>query len=540
MPGVSGTTDATGTDARFNTPVGAGLDSAGNLYVADSGGKTIRKVTPSGVVTTFAGSPGLSGTTDGTGADARFTYPYGIAVDSEDNIYVTDNTKHTIRKITPAGVVTTLAGSPGLSGTTDGLGSDARFKYPTGIAVHGDGTLYVADSNNFTIRTITPEGLVSTLAGVPGVSGSTDGSASTAKFYYPKGIAVDAAKNVYVGDGVNYTIRKITAGVVSTVAGAAGTSGSKDDLGTAARFANTSALALDNDGNLYVTDAPNYTIRKMTVTGNTWMVMTIGGTATVSGTTDGTGGNARFKYPTGIAINNAGDVYIVDQSAHRISVGSCQLAPSLTSEPEALGTAGVWFSYAITASNNPASYDVVGLPPGLSVNTATGLISGTPEAGGDYSVTISASNGGGTATGTLTLSIQNSYSGWKNLHFTPEELADPAISGYAAAPAGDGIANLLKYALNLDPWSPSFAGLPTPGITTVSGTDYLSLTYTPAPLVDDITFLVEVSGDLNTWNSGPGFTLPVDTENPSTVTVQDATPMSSAPRRFIRLKITNP
>ena len=220
LGGGSGSADGTGAAARFASPSGVAVDSAGTVYVADGGNSTIRKITAGGVVTTLAGTAGALGSIDGTGAAARFSSPTGIAVDSAGTVYVADTGNSRIRKITAAGVVTTLAGSPGGSGSTDGTGAAARFYFPMGIAVDSAGTVYVADTGNSTIREITPAGVVTTLAGTAGATGSADGTGAAASFSSPSGVAVDSAGNLYVADRANSTIREIApAGVVTTLAG---------------------------------------------------------------------------------------------------------------------------------------------------------------------------------------------------------------------------------------------------------------------------------------------------------------------------------
>ena len=277
QPGGQGNADGTGSAARFNCPVGVAVDSAGNVFVADYDNYTIRKVTPAGVVTTLAGSAGNGGSADGTGSAARFNQPSGVAVDSAGNVFVADTDNHTIRKVTPAGVVTTLAGSAGASGSTDGTGSAARFDDPEGVAVDSAGNVFVADTDNHTIRKVTPAGVVTTLAGSAGASGSTDGTGSAARFYYPVGVAVDSAGNVFVADTGNHTIRKVTpAGVVTTLAGSAGNSGSADGTGSAARFNDPEGVAVDSAGNVFVADCFNNTIRKVTSAG---VVTTLAGSA---------------------------------------------------------------------------------------------------------------------------------------------------------------------------------------------------------------------------------------------------------------------
>jgi len=313
----SGSADGPASLAGFGGPQGVAVDSAGNVYVADSNNKTIRKVTPAGVVTTLAGLAGSSGSADGTGSAARFYYPASVAVDSAGNVYVADaisnddsNNNNTIRKITPAGVVTTLAGLARSSGSADGTGSATRFFSPQGVAVDSAGNVYVADFRNCTIRKVTPGGVVTTLAGLAGSSGSADGTGSDARFEYPYGVAVDSAGNVYVADTSNSTIRKVTpAGVVTTLAGLAGSSGSANGTGSAARFKNPWGVAVDSAGTVYVADTWNSTIRKVTPGG---VVTTLAGLAGTYGSADGTGSAARFDATYGVAVDNAGNLYVAD------------------------------------------------------------------------------------------------------------------------------------------------------------------------------------------------------------------------------------
>ena len=309
-PGGPGSDDGTGSTAQFNFPYDVAVDSSGNVYVADTYNQTIRKITPAGVVTTLAGLAGSIGSADGTGSAARFWQPYGVAVDSSGNVYVADSGNDTIRKITPAGVVTTLAGLAGAQGSANGTNSAARFWQPYGVAVDSSGNVYVGDQGNDTIRKITPAGVVTTLAGLAGVQGRADGTNSTARFTAPAGVAVDSSGNVYVADYGNNAIRKITpAGVVTTLAGMAGTHGSANGTGSAARFYHPSGVALDDSGNIYVGDTDNDTIRKITPAA---VVTTLAGLAGNPGSSDGTNSVARFNSPRGVGVDSSGNVYVAD------------------------------------------------------------------------------------------------------------------------------------------------------------------------------------------------------------------------------------
>ncbi len=312
--GLVGTTDGSGSAARFNYPYGIALDNAGNAYVADTYNYTIRKVTPSGVVSTWAGVAGSPGSNDGLFTQ-RFNDPSGLAVGSDGYIYVADTGNNTIRKIAPNGRVSTLAGSAGVAGSADGNGTAARFNYPT----------YVADTLNFTIRKITPSGDVSTLAGVAGEFGYADGAGAQATFTYPYGLAVTTSGTVFVADTYNYTIRKILPdGTTSTVAGVRGGSGSNDGNASGARFNAPRGIAVDGAGNVYVADEFSSTIRKLTPDG---MVRTLAGYAGATGSNDGAGSSARFNYAAGVAVSQSGVLYVADTRNQTVRTGTPTDAP---------------------------------------------------------------------------------------------------------------------------------------------------------------------------------------------------------------------
>ena len=312
--GSSGSTNATGTSASFNKPQVVVVDANGNVYVSEYSGNKIRKITPEGVVTTFAGSSS-SGTSNGTGTAARFSRPNGLAIDASRNIYVADEWNHRIRKITPVGVVTTFAGSS--SGSNNGTGTAAQFNYPSGVAVDGSGNIFVCDRSNHLIRKITSAGVVTTFAG-SGSSGNGNGTGTAATFANPTGIAIDANDNLYITEYSNHSVRKITsAGVVTTLAGPVGSTGTWGTInatGTSARFNYPYHIVIDSHGNIIVTELNGQRLRKITTAG----VVTSYVGSTTSGSTNAVGTSARFSSPTGLGIDSDDNIFIADFNNHLV------------------------------------------------------------------------------------------------------------------------------------------------------------------------------------------------------------------------------
>jgi RHS repeat-associated protein len=364
LSGVQGYFDATGVLALFKGPAGVCVDGSGNVYVADASNNMIRKITSAGVVSTLAGNT-HAGTTNGTGTAAYFTHPTGVAVDGSGNVYVADSGDEMIRKITSAGVVTTLAGTANSPGHADGTGTAATFSRPSGVALDGAGNLFVADYSNNEIRKIViSTGVVTTFAGAT-TSGSTNGTGTAARFNNPNAITIDGSGNLYVADFHNNMIRKITsAAVVTTLAGST-TAGSSDGTGTAASFNEPAAITLNGSSNIYVADDANGKVR----------MITTGGVVTTY--------TSSLSAPQGIVINSSGTIFLGETGANQID----KITP---------------YNYTIS----PA------LPAGLSFNTTTGVISGTPVAASsstDYAITAVSASGSGSVILDFAVGLLTSY-----------------------------------------------------------------------------------------------------------------------------------
>ncbi len=408
--GTHGTNDGVGADALFYGPSGVAVDRAGNVYVTDTANYLIRKITPAAEVKTLAGAPGgpFGSNVDGVGSEARFDGSYGIAVDSQGWLYVADYWNSTIRKISPVGEVITFAGAPRSTGTADGQGGQARLYHPCGVAVDGADNLYIADTGNHSVRKITPNGYVTTLAGLSGSAGGVDGAAADARFSAPRGIAVDRFGQIYVDDTGNHALRKVTSehgvttlvgpgnaipgvgfnflygiaagpdgwlytadlggqviekvspdGDVSVLAGELNVSGTNDGMGTAAHFYEPRGVAVDGEGNVYVADCLNNTIRKIDPAGQ---VTTIAGTPDEAGTADGLGSAARFDSPRGIAVDHDGNVFVSDTYNSTIrKITPAGEVTTLAGVPRVLGSAdgigqSAWFAYPRSLTVDAAGY----------------------------------------------------------------------------------------------------------------------------------------------------------------------------------------
>ena len=325
--GEVGSCDGIGARARFSNPSALAMDRSGDLYVADSMNHSIRKVSPGSQVTTLAGgaadfgSDGMneSGAADGFGPAARFNYPAGVAVDDAGFVYISDAWNHTIRRISPSGMVTTLAGQAGNYGHRDGPAAEALFDDPCGIAVDPTGIIYVAERGANVIRRIGLDGSVSTLAGLPGAPGDAEGQGDTARFKRPSGLALDPTGNLWVADTGNHTIRMVTPqGLVKTVAGRSGVFGHLDGEANNALFFRPMGVVVDGKGTVFVADTYNNAIRKLNSAG---LVETMS-PPQLQGIVDAAFAPAsQFLGPSGLVLDRNGGILVADAGNNVIQAG---------------------------------------------------------------------------------------------------------------------------------------------------------------------------------------------------------------------------
>ena len=361
--GTPGFADGIAANAEFDGPNGVAIDLAGNVYIGDNHNSRVRKYKTDGNVITAAGN-GVYGFVDGIASNAEFRNPQGVDVDVQGNVYVADASNNCIRKITPSGIVSTVAGN-GIAGYVDGNGANAEFNHPVRVNVDKNGILYVSDIVNNRIRKITSDGVVSTFAG-NGVAGYADGTVLNAEFNAPDGVAFDTLGNIYVADYGDNHIRKIdTFGIVTTIAGN-GIAGHVDGAALNAEFNAPSGICIDKIGNFYVPDELGNYIRKIDTSG---MVSTIAGNG-VAGFADGNATDAEFYNPRTIKIDKDGNLYTADYNNNRIRKITLGVLPiTLINFTAQLSKNNCVLSWQTATEINTSYFNIQRSSDGLHYNT---------------------------------------------------------------------------------------------------------------------------------------------------------------------------
>jgi sugar lactone lactonase YvrE len=506
----------------------------GTLYFADPFNHVIRRRTPTGEESIFAGGEGAPDYFDATGTNARFNTPMAIAVDGAGNLFVADTGNHTIRKITPAGVVTFVAGGsdPSLFGGETGIGSQARFDNPSGLVFGPSGALFVADPGNFAVRRLDF-----------GTNGNASVSTLSVRPGSYVGIAVGANGAVYVSDRDSHQVLRFDdqgGGVylVGYEAGVAGISGFADGLTNAARFDTPHGVALGSSGELFVADTFNHVIRRISAIGE---VFTVAGLAHTSGSTVGAGTEARLNMPTALTSGVNDGLFVSDQGNLLLRTLTPPLVvPQITGSLLVSAIEGQSFSgYAVTASGSPHSFTAIGLPAGMVLNAGTGALSGTPQHSGIYAANVTVTNELTSTQATLNITVSPpAWADWVQSNFNVDERTNPLIAGVAADPDRDGAPNLLEYYQDRNP---KVDEGPACEFEMLGGR--LVLTYERRRGLDESVFRVEVSSNLATWQSGPAYTETVEIISLDSrlelVRERAVVPVSSSPRQFLRLKVNN-
>ncbi|MGA3238396.1 MAG: protease pro-enzyme activation domain-containing protein [Bryobacteraceae bacterium] len=352
------------TIAQLYFPTGVAVDAAGNLYIADTNNQRIREVNPAGIITTLVGNGGAGFSGDGgPAANAELYNPYGVAVDASGNLYIADSGNYRVRMVSASGTITTVAGDGACCFSGDGgAATKAELYSPTGVAVDAAGDLYIADRYNNRVRKVAASGTITTVAGNGSYGNTGDGgAAASATFRYPEGVAVDSSGNLYIADSGNARIREVNAaGSISTFVGGAVNDGG---LGVFGLLNQPSGVARDNAGNTYVADTNNNRVRKVAADGT---IATVAGTGATGFAGDsGAAVSAQLNAPQGLALDSSGNLYIVDASNYRVR--------KVDSSGNITTVAGNGKCCGHTGDGGPATSAEIGTPYGLSVDASGNL-----------------------------------------------------------------------------------------------------------------------------------------------------------------------
>ena len=461
--GTSGTpTAGTATSSRLNEPMGVAVDSSGNVYIADRANHRVEKVTSGGTLSVFAGTSSGGAPTAGAATSSRLNNPSGVAVDSSGNVYIADTYNHRVEKVTPEGVLSIIAGTGTSGAPTAGTATSSRLNQPMGVAVDSSGNVYIADSANHRIEKVTPEGVLSIIAGSGSSGAPTAGTATSSALNTPTGVAVDSSGNVYIADSGNNQVEKVTSGGTLSVFAGTGSAGAPTaGAATSSALWNPSGVAVDSSGNVYIADRDSPRVEKVT-SGGTLSVFA--GTGVPGTPTAGAATSSKLDTPAGVAVDSSGNVYIANRYAHivaKVSVGSTISIPGAPTSPVASttsfssrgGSASVSFTAPGSDGGSPViNYRVTATDvtnAGRGGQTATGTSSpvsiGGLTVGDSYTFTVAATNGdasyyGAESTATSSIVVVAPTQGDGKLLLTA---GIPGTSGYATP--GVALATSLNY-----------------------------------------------------------------------------------------------
>jgi len=403
------------TSSDLNLPCGVAVDSSGNVYIADLVNNLVEKVTPTGTLSIIAGTGNPGTPTEGPATSSDLQYPQGVAVDSSGNVYIADTSNNLVEKVTPSGTLSIIAGTGNRGAPTEGPATSSDLWSTQGVAVDSSGNVYIADYGNSLIEKVTPGGTLSIIAGNGNFDPPTAGPATSSALYGPAGVAVDSSGNVYIADTGNNLVEKVTpGGTLSIIAGTGHYGTPTAGPATSSDLNSSIGVAVDSSGNVYIGDAGNNLVEKVTPTGT---LSIIAGTGNPGTPTAGPATSSDLNYPGGVAVDSSGNVYIADGLnnlvekvvAPRLAITTPVLVPATATFGQAYSTS---FQTSGAAGATTWQRSSGSWPQGLKLNRTTGVLSGTISrhrnlpASSTYTFTIKATDAAkGTASMTYTLTV---------------------------------------------------------------------------------------------------------------------------------------